>query len=192
MKTKQSFALRARFVGSALKRIRFFRIQRKAFTFVELLIVISIVALMATVLATARAGSRPNFQGALCLNNMKQLMAAFTMYTHDNSDLFPPNFDASFTTPGCSWVPGAVSGWMPTISVGGNSDAGNPDLLKDPTRSLLVPYIQTNISLFRCPFDPRIAPYTGSDTNLAGQNIPVVRCVSMNQGVGTKGPCAFK
>src|ERR1051325_1082670 len=146
---------------------------------------------MATVLATARAGSRPNFQGALCLNNMKQLMAAFTMYTHDNSDLFPPNFDASFTTPGCSWVPGAVSGWMPTISVGGNSDAGNPDLLKDPTRSLLVPYIQTNISLFRCPFDPRIAPYTGSDTNLAGQNIPVVRCVSMNQGVGTKGPCAF-
>src|SRR5262249_19628191 len=67
--------------------------SRHAFTFVELLVVPAVLALMITLLATARAGSQPNFQGALCLNNLKQLMAAFTMYTHDNSEFFPPNPD---------------------------------------------------------------------------------------------------
>lgn len=185
MNTKPLFALNSRFIS----RIRFISSRRDAFTFVELLIALAVVALMVSVLATARAGSRPNFQGALCLNNMRQLMAAFTMYTHDNADLFPPNPDANYNSPGCNWVSGLVSGGMPVGSAI-SPDAGNPDLLMDPSRSLLASYIRTNVSLFRCPFDPRIAPYTGSDTNLIGQKIPVVRDISMNQGVGTKGPCS--
>jgi hypothetical protein len=164
------------------------RLRARAFTIVELLVIAAVLALVVCLFATARAASRPNFQGALCLNSMRQLMAAFTMYTHDNSDLFPPNPDSAFTTPGCSWVSGFVSGWMPAGS-SGEADAGNPDLLKDGTRNLLAAYTGTNISLFRCPFDPRIAPYTGSDTNLTGQKFPVVRSISMNQGVGTKGLC---
>jgi prepilin-type N-terminal cleavage/methylation domain-containing protein len=188
MKTKESSVLAPRFIRTAIKTIQFRR-ERDAFTFVELLVVLAVLALMVSLVATALAGSRPNFQGALCLNNMRQLMAAFTMYTHDNSDLFPPNPDSAYSTPGCGWVLGNVSGWMPAKNPG-NPDAGNPDLLKDGTRNLLAAYTRTNVSLFRCPFDPRVAPYTGSDTNLAGQNIPVVRSISMNEGVGTKGVCA--
>jgi prepilin-type N-terminal cleavage/methylation domain-containing protein len=160
----------------------------RAFTFVELLVVLAVLTVMVSLVATALAKGRPNSQGAICLNNMRQLMAAFTMYTHDSSDFFPPNPDTPSSLPGANWVPGVVSGWMPNMNAGGNVDAGNPDLLKDSSRSLLVPYIRTNISLFRCPFDPRICPYAGSDTNLVGQNIPVVRSIAMNQGVGTKGP----
>jgi hypothetical protein len=160
-----------------------------AFTFVELLVVLGVVALMVSLVATALAGSRPNFQGALCLNNMRQLMAAFTIYTHDNTDLFPPNPDTASSTPGCSWVLGGAWGWIPFGS-SGSPDAGNPDILRDGSRNLLAAYTRTNISLFRCPFDPRVAPYSGSDTNLVGQNIPVIRDISMNQGVGTKGVCA--
>jgi prepilin-type N-terminal cleavage/methylation domain-containing protein len=166
-----------------------FRRKRDAFTFVELLVVLAVLAVMVSLVATALAGSRPNFQGALCLNNMRQLMAAFTIYTHDNADIFPPNPDAAVTTPGCSWVLGNASGWMPAGNTG-SPEAGNPDLLRDGSENLLAAYTRTNISLFRCPFDPRVAPYTGSDTNLTGQNIPVVRSISMNQGVGTKGVCA--
>jgi len=200
MTTKQSFSLTLRFSevepdGNRLRTVSTVSLAsaaatkpRRAFTFLELLVVLSVVALMVSLVATALAASRPNSQGALCLNNMKQLMAAFTMYTHDNSDLFPPNPDSFFTTPGCTWAPGNVSGWIPA-GTSGSPDAGNPDLFKDASRSLLVPYFRTNVSLFRCPFDPRIAPYTGSDTNLVGQKIPVVRSISMNQGVGTKGPC---
>lgn len=162
--------------------------RSNAFTFIELLVVVAVLALVVCVFASARAASRPNFQGALCLNNMRQLMATFTAYTHDYSDFFPPNPDANYNSPGCNWVSGNATGWIPAGTTG-SSDAGNPDLLKDGSRSLLAPYTRTNVSLFRCPFDPRIAPYTGSDTNLIGQTIPVVRDISMNQGVGTKGPC---
>lgn len=187
MKTKPLWALSSNFVGVAVRRIRF-SAGRRAFTFVELLIVLTVVALMITVLATARAGSRPNFQGAICLNNMKQVTAALTMYSHDNSDLFPPNPDLAFGNLGCNWVSGVVTGWIVPGSPG-SPDAGNPDLVSDPRRSLLVPYIRTNTALFRCPFDPRICPYTGSNPNLLGQKIPVVRSISMNAGVGTKGQC---
>ncbi len=163
--------------------------SRHAFTFIELLVVLAVLALIVCVFATARAASRPNFQGALCLNNLRQLMAAFTMYTHDNADIFPPNPDLRNDSPGCTWVSGFVAGGMPVGSTV-SSAAGNPDVLMDASGNLLAPYTRTNISLFRCPFDPRVAPYTGSDTNLTGQIIPVVRSISMNQGVGTKGACA--
>lgn len=177
MNTKQSSINRERERSAAVD-------QSHAFTFIELLVVIAILALVVCVFASARAASRPNFQGALCLNNLKQLMAAFTMYTHDYSDLFPPNGDST----SCSWAGDLVSGWMPYGS-GGSADAGNPDLLKDPSRSFLAPYIRTNISLFRCPFDPRICIYNGTDPRLLGTKIPAVRGISMNAGVGSKGAC---
>jgi prepilin-type N-terminal cleavage/methylation domain-containing protein len=161
--------------------------QCRAFTFVELLIVVSVLALMACLLATARAGSRPNSQGAVCLNNLKQLMAAFTMYTHDYNDYLPPNADTVSGVPGGNWVGGNSSGWMPYGS-GGSADAGNPTFLTDPKWNLFAKYTRTNMSLFRCPFDPRIALYNGSDPSQFGTRIPVVRSISMNGGVGTKGP----
>ena len=161
--------------------------QRAAFTLVELLVVLAVLAFGAVLLIPAFAHTRPNAQAAQCLNNMRQLMAAMSMYTHDNSDFFPPNPDSSFGTPGYNWVAGTASGWMPSISAGGSSQAGNPDNLKNPATDLLANYIRTNISLFRCPFDPRVCPYTGSDPSQFGTTVPVVRSVSMNQGVGTKG-----
>src|SRR5262249_35356121 len=139
-----------------------------AFTVIELLVVVAVLALVVCLLATAQAGSRSNFQGAICLNNLKQLMAAFTMYTHDFNDMFPPNPDLVTHVAGGSWIPDNESGWMP-VGMPGISDAGNPDLLKDPKLNLRAPYTRTNISLFRCPFDPRIAPYSGSDPTLIGQ-----------------------
>jgi type II secretory pathway pseudopilin PulG len=159
--------------------------QRAAFTLLELLVMLAVLAFGTMLLIPAFAHTRPNAQAAQCLNSMRQLMAAMTMYTHDNSDFFPPNPDQAFSTPGYNWVAGIASGWMPSISAGGSPDAGNPDNLKN---SLLANYIRANGSLYRCPFDPRVCPYTGSDSNQLGTIIPVVRSVSMNGGVGTKGP----
>jgi prepilin-type N-terminal cleavage/methylation domain-containing protein len=196
MTTKQSLSLTPRFseVDPAAAQLRTVSTVLSsaatkplhAFTIIELLVVVAVLALMACLLATARAASRPNFQGALCLNNLKQLMAAFTMYTHDNNEFFPPNPDVVTHVAGGNWVPDNESGWMP-LGSSGSADAGNPDLFKDAKWNLFVPYIRTNISLYRCPFDPRIALYSGSDPTLLGQKIPVVRGISMNAGVGTKG-----
>ena len=197
MTTDKSLSLTPRFsevgpVGDRLRTVSTVSLpsaatkSRHAFTVIELLVVLCILALMICLLATARAGSRPNSQGAVCLNNLKQLMAAFTMYTHDNFDYFPPNPDTITHVKGGNWVPDSESGWMPPGSFG-TPDAGNPDLLKDPTWNPFAPYIRTNISLYRCPFDPRIAVYSGNDPNQLGQKIPVIRGISMNGGVGTKG-----
>jgi prepilin-type N-terminal cleavage/methylation domain-containing protein len=169
-------------------KIRLVVREHKAFTLIELLVVVAMLALGALLLASALSHTRPNVQAARCLNNMRQLMGAMAMYTHDYSELFPPNPDENFSgNPGYNWVQGFASGWMPNTSAGGSPDAGNPDLLRDPTRNLLANYIRTNISLFRCPFDPRTCPYSGSDPSQFGRIIPVVRSISMNQGVGTKG-----
>ena len=119
MKTDCSISSKARFSHEVVET------SPTAFTIIELLVVLAVLALMVSLFATARAGSRPNIQGEVCLNNLRQMMAAFTMYTHDNSDLFPPNWDS--TT--CSWVGDNESGWMPVGSVG-SSDAGNPDILE--------------------------------------------------------------
>lgn len=77
---------------------------------------------------------------------------------------------------------------MPNISAGGSAEAGNPDLLRNPSTSLLGPYIGNSTGVFKCPADPRICPYTGSNPGQRGQNIPGVRSISMNQGVGTVDP----
>jgi prepilin-type N-terminal cleavage/methylation domain-containing protein len=200
MTTNQSFSLTPRFseVGPVADRLRTVPTispasaaakSCRAFTFIELLIVVAVLALMVCLLATARAGSRPNSQGAVCLNNLKQLMAVFTMYTHDYNEFFPPNPDTVTHVQGGNWVADDESGWMPVGNIGA-VDAGNPHLLTDPTWNPFAPYIRTNISLYRCPFDPRIVTYTGSDSNQWGQKIPAIRSVSMNGGVGTKGTAA--
>jgi hypothetical protein len=116
-------------------------------------------------------------------------MAAFTMYTHDYSDYFPPNPDQVYTSPGANWISGSQAGGWPFGSAG-SPDAGNPNFLTNPNLNLLAKYTGTNISLFHCPFDPRMVPYTGSDTNQLGTYIPACRSISMNGGVGTKGPAA--
>src|SRR4051812_35546233 len=115
--TSRSISLRGSFSREVAEAA-----QIGAFTVIELLVVLAILAFIVCLFATARAASRPNLQGALCLNNLRQMMDAFTMYTHDHSDVFPPN-GVLTPNPGCNWVSGNVSGWLPFGTVG-SVDAG--------------------------------------------------------------------
>src|SRR5262245_22096180 len=62
------------------------KLSREAFTFVELLVVIAVVALLASTLLPALAKSRPNSQAFQCMNNNRQLCAAWRLYAEDNQD----------------------------------------------------------------------------------------------------------
>jgi prepilin-type N-terminal cleavage/methylation domain-containing protein/prepilin-type processing-associated H-X9-DG protein len=156
------------------------RPAKDAFTLVELLVVIVIIGILAAFLLPALAKSKQKTQGTYCLNNGKQMMIAMVMYTSDNTDLFPPNPDDGNTIAGHNWCSGRAGV--------GQAAEFNPDLLKDPTRSLLISYLGGNVTVFHCPGDLRVGVYQGSDPALIGKTVPAARTFSMSQAVGTICP----
>jgi prepilin-type N-terminal cleavage/methylation domain-containing protein/prepilin-type processing-associated H-X9-DG protein len=84
--------------------------RRQAFTLIELLAVIAIIATLAALLLPSLSKAKIQAQSASCLNNLKQLQAAYQMYVHDNHDWLPQNisrtvFPDQVNTQG-SWVLG--------------------------------------------------------------------------------------
>src|SRR3989442_14344933 len=63
-----------------------------AFTLVELLVVIAIIAILAALLLPALSKAKSKAHSIACLNNLKQLQLAWTMYADDNRDRLVPNF----------------------------------------------------------------------------------------------------
>ncbi len=61
-----------------------------AFTLVELMVVIGVVASLGMLLIPALAGAKADSWGAQCRSNLKYLGNGFGLYTQDHSDMFPP------------------------------------------------------------------------------------------------------
>jgi prepilin-type N-terminal cleavage/methylation domain-containing protein len=153
---------------------------RRAFTLLELLVVIAIIAILAALLLPALSHAKQRAQGVLCLNAGKQILIAMTLYGSDNNDFFPPNPDDANKLPGYNWCGGDAA-------IGG-PDEFNSDVLKDPSRCLLTSYLAGNTSLFHCPGDKRSGLYQGTNPTLTGQTVPAARTFSMNQAIGTVDP----
>ena len=126
-----------------------------AFTLVEMLVVIAVVGILAALLLPILSKGKQRGQQVYCLNNGKQMMTAMTMYTGDFKDFFPPNPDDGNTIIGHNWCSGEAGVGQPAEF--------NPDILKDPERSLLSSYLKGNVSVFHCPGDPRAGRYQGTD-----------------------------
>ena len=62
--------------------------QTAAFTLLELLVVISIIAILAALLLPALAKARAKTNRIACVNNLKQIGAAFHMFAHEHGDKF--------------------------------------------------------------------------------------------------------
>ena len=152
----------------------------KGFTLPELLVVLVILGLLAVMLLPARADSRTKSRSIRCLDNLRQIMGAVMMYTHDNHDLFPPNPDDGNLIPGHNWCPGLAGAGF------GQNAEFDPDLIANGC--LLMPYLNTNVSLFRCTADLRAGTYQGTDPAKTGTKVLAARSISMNGAVGTICP----
>jgi prepilin-type N-terminal cleavage/methylation domain-containing protein/prepilin-type processing-associated H-X9-DG protein len=150
------------------------------FSLIELLVVIAIIALLAALLFPVLGKTKQKVQGVYCLSNGKQMMVALMAYTGDHHEFFPPNPDDGNTIPGHNWCSGKAGK--------GGSAEFNSDILKDPKRSLLAPYLSGNATVFRCPGDKRMGLYQGSDPAFVGRTVPSARTFSMSQAVGTICP----
>jgi prepilin-type N-terminal cleavage/methylation domain-containing protein/prepilin-type processing-associated H-X9-DG protein len=96
-----------------------------SFTMIELLVVISILAILAGILLPAMNKSRNKARLTECKNNLKQIGAAFASYMVDYNDTFP------------------VAAMKPTVS---------PD---EPRISDVLESYAGGLKVFRCPADIR-------------------------------------
>jgi len=129
--------------------------ERSAFTLLELLVVVLFMTLMVSMMIPALARTGPNPKDLQCLNNHRQIAAAVSMYTQDNHDLYPPNPDDGNIQLGHVWCPGNVETSRTADPNAGGPDEFDPDLMKDPQRTIIAPYIANNPAIFVCPTDLR-------------------------------------
>ena len=148
---------------------------KDGFTFIELLVMLVVVALLAVTLLPALANTPPGSRAFQCLNNQRQIMLALRMYAEDNNDLFPPN-EYPYITP-FSTATATAQNTMRNWAVGtmlATVDSANGSILTN-RYSVLSPYINTPAS-YRCPADTYIDPATHKVH---------ARSYSMNSAVGT-------
>lgn len=62
---------------------------RRAFTLVELLVVVAVVLILCALWLPAVSRSRQSAKRAACLNNLKQVSAGLHMFADDNGDVLP-------------------------------------------------------------------------------------------------------
>lgn len=100
----------------------------RSFTLVELLTVIAIIAMLASLLFPSLKQMRERARSIECVNNLRQLGQAVHLYAGDNSQKMP------LVEP------------TPTSPV--HPDAPLPSLISN-----LLSYVQGNVTVFRCPCD---------------------------------------
>ena len=110
---------------------------RAGFTLIELLMVIGIIAILAALLMGGMSQAKAKALSAACLNNLKQLQAAYQMYADNNRDMLVDNSVSSCEAGRNAWIQGNVQRFSASYQ-------------RDVTSGVLYNESQS-LMVYRCP-----------------------------------------
>ena len=150
-------------------------IRERAFTLIEMLVVIAIIGILAALLLPALARSKQQAAKIQCMSNLRQLQLAWQLYVTDNNGWLPRN---NFTQEaGKTWIYASwTAGWLDYSD--NNPDNTNTTLLTTGGFGRIGQYT-ANAGIYKCPADKSWA-------NHAGKPQPRIRSYSMNSYVGSR------
>lgn len=172
-----------------------YRSRTRAFTLIEILVVVGIIALLVSILLPSLSRAREQARSAMCKANLKQLVVSTLEYVHENRVLPATTSDfyensAIFGRTTC-WPmvrdPNQKRTnvlWDGVYENPSYSSSADPNFIMDcPKRGTIFKYAKDE-KLFRCPTD-----FTGkADPSPAGGGGNGRTSYSMNAYIGYKNP----
>ena len=128
------------------RREAFSKGRYSAFTLIELLIVIAVIALLLAIFIPALRLAKAKARGVFCLNNLYQLQLCATLYSDDYDGFLPPNrhvYNIGTGGPSVGWDDSMT--WCAGL-------APHDTTTENIERGLLFPYNRST-KIYRCPAD---------------------------------------